>query len=263
MSQSLSMALIGHSGFVGGNLLRQAHFDASYRGSDIETIAGRSFDVVVCAGAPAAKWIANAKPAEDMANLERLMAALAQVQAGRVVLLSTIDVLSDPNGADEHTPFDPEAASAYGRHRHRLETFVQARFPTLTVRLPGLFGPGLKKNAVYDLLHGNQTEKIHADDQFQFYDLRRLWADLTRCEAAGLDLVHFATEPVRMRDVAKVAFGIDFDGYPPRDAVRYDFRTCHAGRLGGGGGYLYDRATVLADLAAFVASERGRVREVA
>ena len=56
---SSETALIGYSGFVGGNLLRQRSFDACFNSSNIEAIAGRSFDLVVCAGAPAEKWKAK------------------------------------------------------------------------------------------------------------------------------------------------------------------------------------------------------------
>jgi hypothetical protein len=58
----MSSALIGHTGFVGGNLRRQGSYDELYNSKNIESIAERSFDLVVSAGAPAAKWIANREP---------------------------------------------------------------------------------------------------------------------------------------------------------------------------------------------------------
>ncbi len=44
-------ALIGHTGFVGGNLLRQHGFGACFNTSNIETIGGRDFDALVFSGA--------------------------------------------------------------------------------------------------------------------------------------------------------------------------------------------------------------------
>ena len=58
-------ALIGHSGFVGSNLARQTRFDSTYNSSNIESIAGQEFDLLVCAGVRAEKWIANANPDAD------------------------------------------------------------------------------------------------------------------------------------------------------------------------------------------------------
>ena len=52
----MSSAIIGNTGFVGSNLIRQRHFDAFYNSKNIET---KSFDLVICAGVPAVKWLAN------------------------------------------------------------------------------------------------------------------------------------------------------------------------------------------------------------
>jgi nucleoside-diphosphate-sugar epimerase len=170
-------------------------------------------------------------------------------------------VLPEPNGADEDTPIDVARQQPYGRHRHELERFAHAHFPNaLTVRLPGLFGPGLKKNALYDLLHGNETHKIHSGGVFQFYPLVRLWADLNRAAALGVPLVHFATAPLSVREIAAEAFGLDFVNELPTPPARYDFRSRHAAALGGADGYLYGRDAVLDELRRFVAAERSRLR---
>lgn len=247
-------ALIGHTGFVGGNLLAQCRFDACYHSRNIDDIRGRSFDLVVCAGAPAAKWKANQEPDTDRACLARLMAALAEVKAREVVLISTVDVYGRPDGQDESVP--PTGATPYGLHRLELEQFVAVRFATCVVRLPALFGPGLKKNAVYDLLHDNQVDRIDRRAAFQFYDVRRLWPDIEIARRAGLALVHLATEPVTMAEVARTAFGIELSTALPGPPPRYDFRTRHAGLYGGGDGYVLDRAQVLAGLADFVAAQK-------
>ncbi|WP_460409831.1 hypothetical protein ACOYXD_16995 [Pseudomonas sp. MD6] len=55
-------SLIGYSGYVGGTLLKQENFTSLYRSSNIGDIDNQSFDMVVCAGAPAQKWIANREP---------------------------------------------------------------------------------------------------------------------------------------------------------------------------------------------------------
>ena len=247
----MSRALIGHTGFVGGNLLAQASFDHRYRSTDIEEIRGRSFELVVCCGAPAVKWKANQEPEADLANLERLMGCLGEVEADHVVLVSTVDVYPDPVGVDEATPVEDTAGGAYGRHRRLLERFVEKRFDTTTVRLPGLFGPGLKKNVIYDFLHANRLEAICAESQFQFYPLGRLWADIETARGAGVPLVNFATEPVAVADVARVGFGLDFANPEAGPPVHYDMRTRHAALFGGRDGYLVDAAGVLAGIAAW------------
>lgn len=146
-------ALIGSTGFVGGVLSRQVAFDAAYASTTIDQIEDEAFDTVICAGAPAAMWRANADPEGDRANLERLAAVVGRARIGRLVLISTIAVLADPaSGADETTT-DFETELSYGRHRRWLETALSDGFSTLILRLPALFGPGLKKNFLFDLRH--------------------------------------------------------------------------------------------------------------
>ncbi len=251
----MSSALVGSTGFVGGNLLRQTSFDALYHSSDIETIRGRSFDLLVCAGARAEKWLANKEPERDIAGIRRLMDCMAEVQAKHVVLISTVDVYPVPVGVDESTPIDPAANTAYGRHRYELERFVNDRFNTTTVRLPGLFGPGLKKNIIYDLIHGNATDAICPDSVYQFYDLTRLWADIETTRKGGLALANFATEPVSVREVARAGFDIDFENPKATKPARYDMRTRHAALFGGANGYLAGKAQVLSAIHRFVQSQ--------
>lgn len=248
----MASALIGYTGFVGGNLLRQRRFDELYNSRNIERIAGRRFDLVVCAGAPAEKWKANQDPAADWRSLQRLIDALSEVETERLVLISTVDVFGKPIGVtEEDTPAD---ATHYGRHRSRLEQILSDWFRTLVVRLPGLFGPGLRKNAIYDLIHDNQVERIDSRAVYQFYPMQFLWRDVQTALNAGLPLIHFATGPVSIREVAQAAFGRDFQNeVAPLPAV-YDMRTQFDALYGGAQGYLYSREQCLSLIGEFVSS---------
>ncbi len=253
----MTSALIGHTGFVGGSLAAQRRFDAVFNSADIESIAGRAFDLVVCAGAPGAKWLANQEPERDSAAITRLMRALERVSAARFVLMSTVDVFADPIDVDEETRVDVTRASSYGRHRRELEQFVEARFSSsLVVRLPGLFGPGLKKNVIYDFLHENRLDRVPAAGVFQFYDLADVTRDVHRCLAAGARLVHFATEPVSVAEIARQAFGREFDNDPGGPPPRYDVHTRFAALFGREGPYLATKSEVLERIAAFVRGVR-------
>lgn len=254
----MSTALIGHTGFVGGNLAAQAQFDDCYNSRTIEGMTGKSYDLVVCSGARAEKWLANKQPDADREGIARLTKVLATVRARKMVLISTVDVFQQPVNVDETTLVTLAGLSAYGRHRFELEEFVRSRFPTLIVRLPGLFGPGLKKNAIYDLLYDNRVDLIHPAAIYQFYDVTRLWNEITVAQNADLPLVHFATEPVSMAEVAREGFGREFShaaAFPP---ARYDFHTRYAGLYGGPDNYLYSRQEVVQQIRDFASSQRQR-----
>lgn len=253
---SETTALVGHTGFVGGSLLRQRPFADLYNSANVEALAGRSYDLIACAGAPGLKWKANQQPEQDLASIRRLMDAMARVEARRVVLISTVDVFPMPVGVDEDAPIDRNQEAAYGRHRLLLEDFLAERFQTLVVRLPGLFGEGLKKNMIFDLLHDHRVEQIVPNAVYQFFDLDRLWSTIETALASGLRLVHFATEPVSARDVAREVFGVGLAAAERPDAARYDMHTKHARLFGSAGPYLHDRAAILEAMRRFVRAER-------
>jgi nucleoside-diphosphate-sugar epimerase len=251
--------LIGHTGFVGSNLARQTRFDATFNSSNIETIAGQEFDLLVVAGVRAEKWLANANPEQDKAGIGRLLAALTNVRARQLVLISTVDVFMPPIEVDETTPVNTQGLHAYGTHRYNLEQELASRFETLVARLPGLYGQGIKKNVIHDFLKNHETEKIDSRGVFQFYGLHRLWRDIESAMAHRLRLVHLPTEPVSVAEVARVAFGREFTNHVAPAPARYDVRTNHAALLGGVGNYLESQAAELEGIRLFVDHETGRV----
>ena len=249
-------ALIGHTGFVGGTLQRQVAFDDGYNSSNIEEIAGQQYGLIVCAGAPAIKWKANREPEEDLRQIRRLMDPLGKASANHVILISTVDVYPSPVDVDEATPIDSSQSAPYGRHRRMLEEFVAARFDHTTIRLPGLFGKGLRKNIIYDFLHDNALDAICPESVFQFYHLATLWADVERVRNGGVRLMNFATEPISVRDIAAEVFGRVFDQQGQGNPARYDFRTRHGATLGRNGEYIRSRREVLDAMKRFVADQR-------
>ena len=253
----MTTALVGYTGFVGTTLRGQTVFDDHYNSANIQDIRGKHYDLVVCAGAPAAKWKANQDPAGDLANLQMLMGHLAEMTADEFVLISTVDVYKTPVEVDEATPINAEGLHAYGANRYRLEEFVRERFAgARVVRLPGLFGAGLRKNFLFDLVHRGESEWTHCDSVFQFYDMANLWRDLQVVRAGAQPLVNFATEPVRAGDVARHSFDMDYTFQTEKPPVRYDMRTRHADLFGAAAPYMTSAETVFAQIRVFAAQEQ-------
>lgn len=251
--------LIGHTGFVGSNLARQARFDATFNSSNIKSITGQEFDLLVVAGVRAEKWIANANPEQDKAGIDRLLLAIEATKAKQVILISTVDVFAPPTDVDESTPVTIDGLHAYGKHRYELERVLADRFDTLVARLPGLYGPGIKKNVIHDFLKNHETHKIDSRGVFQFYGLHRLWRDLEVALQNRLSLIHLPPEPVSVEEVARVAFGREFTNHVVATPARYDIRTRHADLLGGVGQYIEPRQAELEGIRLFADHEAGGV----
>jgi len=254
-------AIIGFSGFVGSTLIKQEKFMSRYRSTDIGEIDGKTFDTVVCAGAPAQKWIANREPEADRKKIEALIAHLKTIHCKTFILISTVDVFKSSIGVDEDTLVDESGLHAYGLNRRLLETFVESHFPNhLIVRLPGLIGPGLRKNIIFDFLNDNNLQAIDSRGVFQFYPMVNLWYDIQVALDAGLKLVHLTAEPISVADVSQQGFGKPFTNVLANPAAAYDLQTKHAQVFGASGRYQYSTRETLQAVRTYAQSEAPAIK---
>ncbi|MGG4394305.1 NAD-dependent epimerase/dehydratase family protein [Paenibacillus thiaminolyticus] len=154
----MNNALIGYTGFVGSNLKKQMGFTDYYNSQNIKDIENKSYDIIVCAGVKAEKWFATKYPEKDMESINILLNHLQKVKARKFILISTIDVYDKPVDVDENTIINVQGLQPYGLHRYYVENWVKSNFDDyLILRLPALFGKGLKKNFIFDLLTINPS----------------------------------------------------------------------------------------------------------
>lgn len=222
----MNNALIGYSGFVGSTLLKQTIFSEFFRSTNIHEIEHREFDLVICAGAPAQKWIANKDPQSDRLKIDSLINHIQTIKCKTFVLISTVDVFQSPVQVNEETIVNEDGLNPYGLHRRLLEKFVINHFSNhLIIRLPGLVGPGLRKNIIYDFLNQNNVNTIESRSIFQFYPMVNLWSDIQLALQAKLSLVHLTAEPISVADVSLLGFGSPFTNILTNSPVRYNFQT--------------------------------------
>jgi nucleoside-diphosphate-sugar epimerase len=242
----MKTCLIGYTGFVGSTLLKSLSFDVCINRANLGALQDAEFDIVYCAGLPAEKWKANLAPEDDARNVATLMQALATVKARKFVLISTVDVYGQPIGCDEDDTV-AMGTHAYGKHRLEFEHFIQQRFARpLILRLPALFGHGLKKNILFDLLNNNQVERINPDSKFQWYPIAQLAADidlLLRQDVAGT--LNLCPEPLPTAELVRVCFP-DVT-LAPMDAAGavYDVHTKFAHLFGRSGPYTQGKDAIL------------------
>ncbi|MGE5048552.1 MAG: NAD-dependent epimerase/dehydratase family protein [Deltaproteobacteria bacterium] len=250
----MTSALIGHGGFVASNLEMQAHFDEKVDARAAERLRGRRFDLLVCAE-PEGRRKASRDPEADAAAMRRLIEALGDISADRVLLVSTVEVFPRPEMVDEDAAIHPSAPSA--RLRRELELFCREKLSATVVRLPLAFGPGLAAGVVFDLLLGNGLESIHPDALLQHYPIAHLWRDANIALERRIPELNLACEPIPTREVALRCFGQELTAYPASAPALCDVRSKYAPLWGGQPfGYLYPKARVLRELAEFVEREQ-------
>lgn len=247
-------ALIGHTGFVGSNLARQMTFGRTYNSRNIEDIRGQHFDLLVCSGIQAKKWWANQHAEEDRAQILRLFDGLSTVTADYFVLISTVDVYPRPKDVTEQTAVNPEANHAYGKNRFEAEEWVREKFADhLVLRLPGLFGDGIKKNVIHDLMNNHELEKINPEGVYQYYFLDELKGDIARARDQGLTLLNLACEPLGTRELRARFFPDRTVGEPSAFSASYDMKSDHWQAWGSPvPGYLYTKEQTMEQLDVFL-----------
>lgn len=144
--------LVGSTGFVGGNLILSHQFTYACHSSDIHEYFGSNPDLCIYAGVPAAMFLANSNPDADLKVMKRARENIRKINPKKLVLISTIAVYRDSKGKNEESNMEEDGLSAYGKNRLQLEQWIRTDYPdVLIVRLPALYGKGLKKNFLFDL----------------------------------------------------------------------------------------------------------------
>lgn len=250
-------ALIGNTGFIGGNILMQTKFDNLYNSKNIESIRGKNYDLIVSAGTSSLRWKANLEPQKDLDAIKKLTDCLKDVRANHFILISTVDVYPIPIGVDEDAPIDPKKQSSYGKNRYYLEEFIEKHFKNFTfVRLPQVFGKGLRKNFIFDLIHNNTLDFTHKDSLFQCYNLKNIWKDIGIARKHNISIINLAVEPVSAKELAFHALGMKFSTITKNPPLHYDFYTKYGAIFGSDDQYIYHKKQVLDEVKDFILSEK-------
>ena len=168
--------IVGGHGFVGSAYVRLcqerglAH--QAIEPDNYQQFVGTECDVLINANGNSSKVLATRDPLKEFDLSVRSVAdTLASFRARTYVFLSTGDVYPDPSNpetSDEATPFDIGRTSRYGLHKYLAERLVTGAHPDwLIMRMGGFVGPGIRKNAIFDMLTGAKVW-LAPDSQLQF-----------------------------------------------------------------------------------------------
>lgn len=250
----MKTALIGHTGFVGSNLSNSFDFTHLFNSQNISEINNEFFDIVICAGVSANKFWANKNADDDLLNIEELLKHLKTIRANKFVLISTIDVYGFSKEVDENSIIDSNNHS-YGINRKYFESQILTIFSNVfIIRLPGLFGKGLKKNVIFDLLNDNCLDMINPDSEFQYYNLNNLYSDINCVISNNIKLINLVSEPIKTSDILNLFFPDKKVGLNMVPIAKYDIQSVHSSIWGSDSRYLYDRMSIMDGIKSFVSN---------
>lgn len=174
--------VIGHTGFVGG-ILKKSIIGDYFNRENIGNILNNFYDTIYCSGVISIKWWANKYPNEDAQNIKNLLEIIRNVNCNKFILISTISIYDD---------------EPYGINRKKFEDDLTKIFGNklIIVRLPAVYGNGLKKNLLFDMLNNSILSEININDKYQWYNVNNIKFDIDSCLETGENVFEFFPEPI-------------------------------------------------------------------
>ena len=248
-------AIVGYTGFVGSNLLQFYKFDFFYNSSNFCEAKDKCFDTLFFCGVPAVKWKANKYPQEDVDVIENIKNILKTIKVNKIILISTIDVYENVDlGNDEDYDCDYVINHPYGRNRYMFEYFIREKFDNYNIiRLPALFGKGLKKNIIYDLINNNQIENIPINSSFQWYNLEWLKTDIDTIVKNKIQVCNLFTEPLDSSEIINLFKYKNDELKNNEKKLFYNCKTKYASMFNSSvNGYIRDKNIVIECIKQFI-----------
>jgi hypothetical protein len=127
---------------------------------------------------------------------------------------------------------------------------------SIIIRLPNLYGNGLKKNFIYDLIYRNRWDLTHKDSKMQWYNLKHIWKDILIVKENMLSVVNFAVAPVSVKKIAKYSLDIAFTNITEKEPLNHRMLTVHSKIFGKKNGFLYSQKQTLEELKDFITHQK-------
>ncbi len=189
---------------------------------------GQSCNLLVNANGNSSKILSRRDPKQDFeASVSSVRASLADFRYKRYVHVSSCDVYPDcssPESTKEELSLNPSEQTPYGFHKLLAEQCVQhVADDWLILRCGGFVGPGLKKNAIYDILQGGPLF-LDADSELQFLHTDRAAEIVFRLIDLGIRREIFnlcGKGLVKLKDVIELT-GTPVFVNPQSPKVRYE-----------------------------------------
>jgi dTDP-4-dehydrorhamnose reductase len=219
--------IIGHTGLVGSHICASNSFSHYVNSRNIDDYVNRDLQAAVVTAGDARKWYAKDNPTEFEKAQDELFEKIASMNFRDIILISTTDVL-DISSATEERVIDPlNIKTHYGKVKYKFEQDLGEICNLKIIRLPGLFGAGLKKNLIFDLINNSKITPMNPASTFQMFDLINIKSYLDLIIRKNIPLLHLAVEPTSVLDICTLFGRLDLiDIKAPK--FSYDMKSIYA-----------------------------------
>ncbi|OGN05686.1 MAG: hypothetical protein A2831_00580 [Candidatus Yanofskybacteria bacterium RIFCSPHIGHO2_01_FULL_44_17] len=155
----MTVAVFGANGFVGSKIYSSLLTAGKYRvipvtRDNYPSSIGKFYNIVINAAMPGARFWANNNPDKDFVEtVQKTANILYGCTFDKFVQISTVSVRYQPD-------------TIYGRHKLLAETLCN-HGDNLVIRLSSMFGDGLKKGVLIDILKGQKTH-VAGESRYPF-----------------------------------------------------------------------------------------------
>ena len=247
------ISVIGASGFIGSNFIRKFPEATQISREFLNSTEVIEVETLVIAAPGARKYEVNQNPEPDRTNILKLLEQIRKnIRPTRVLLFSTVDVYKSSQNSDEDSEIRTDLT--YGGNRGFFEIELQQLFPSLHIRrLPGLFGPGLKKNIIFDLVHSRQDQllKYSPKSVFQYIHINDGINLATDTVLEEHNILNVVTSPIAVSNI------IDLPTNGEIESVIYNVTTKHHPQR-----YFFQGDEVIQSIKKYVSEEREKVRRL-
>jgi len=196
-----NFCIIGYTGFIGGYLTKYLKTNNLYNTKNIINISKKNFDVVYCCAPSSAMWIANKDPIEDFLKVSNLIRNFKNIKTKNFILISTIEVFRKKNSCNEDSLDFNNDIYSYGYNRFLIEQAAKKIFKNLfIIRLPIVYGLGVKKNIIFDLKN-NILNLLNPNDILQFYPVEMLLNDINLAIKHNIGIINLCSEPIKVKEL--------------------------------------------------------------
>ena len=204
-------ALIGSHGVVGQSILDYVSVDRSFNSNDIDSLADYTVDDLIIAAPSGNRLYVNQNQEKDVANVHKIVNAVAKARPKHVILIGSIDAAARPD-------------TVYGHNRLTLEQQLGEITTTTVLRLSTLIGTRINKNVLYDIKHNQYIDHIDPDAVLQWC----LLDDLPNIIYSTLPgtVLNMVSVPIRNQDII-ARFRPELSLSKKFNSVHYDQKPYH------------------------------------